>query len=259
MDDNYRLKEEMLVSGQQTIDIYTSLFDEGRADIFKASRQKAKTERLIPSTADVMDANNAIQQFIRLSDDNKRYLVKDTVDGPEMNVARLSDVVSIVAKELDPSLKLGEIDPDIADIGTEADNVARDYLRQWNDHRTARLQGDPNPVVSVASNMRHVDLLSLKQVLFRTAKAIESWAVLNGYDAEFITDELWTYDMNHGDNINKKYNDVTGETSDMNIQGVATRQDLVVRMKQKNSSFYVDYLIDFKTTSLKDVTPKKGD
>lgn len=259
MDDNYRLKEEMLVSGQQTIDIYTSLFDEGRADIFKASRQKAKTERLIPSTADVMDANNAIQQFIRLSDDNKRYLVKDTVDGPEMNVARLSDVVSIVAKELDPSLKLGEIDPDIADIGTEADNVARDYLRQWNDHRTARLKGDPNPMVSVASNMRHVDLLSLKQVLFRTAKAIESWAVLNGYDAEFITDELWTYDMNHGDNINRQYNAVTGDIGDMNIQGVATRQDLVVRMKQKNSSYYVDYLIDFKTTSLKDITPKKGD
>ena len=41
----------------------------------------------------------------------------------------------------------------------------------------------------------------------------------------------------------------------MNIKGVGTRQDMIVRYRKKGTNEYFDTLVDFKTTSLQNVIP----
>ena len=128
-------------------------------------------------------------------------------------------------------------------IGTEVDIIARQFFAEWSRQKNAGIE---NPVIAdYAASL--VDTVSLMNTLYAYARAIDNYASINGYDYEFLTDDAIVYDNSKAEVISKYVGQLDEYGKEMEMSGVATAHDLLLRFKLKGENKYQDVLLDFKT------------
>lgn len=257
-----RQAETKAISQLGTFETSKSLFLETESKIREYIKTKQYNYNTL-LTEDLVESIEEMKNLISLHPSKKYYQLSN-----KMNLFRLSNITSFISdvftgkqslyqkrtydfrmpdfkskKEEKKYLKDKEELDNIFAIGTEVDTIARQFFAEWSRQKNAGIE---NPVIpDYAASL--VDTVSLMNVLNTYARAIDNYASINGYDYEFLTDDAIVYDNSKGELISKYVGQLDENGNELEMSGVATAHDLLLRFKLKGDNKYQDILLDFKT------------
>ena len=249
--EEYKESDQLLASATGTFDDYLALFDENIYKIKESNRIRYKdVETKQISTSEILAKNEDIKARMKLSDNGIFYLL----DG-DNKIARNTTITGALFGPKYTGTNVAALE-----IGSAVDDFARAYIPLWLEAKGTIMNGEIAQDV-ILDNKHNLDEASLRETLHTYMEGIYNFAVLNGFDIEVITDELWAFDDTRGKNLtnyakDKKLYENIDESFE--LAGIGTRQDMIVRLTKKEKGYTIDIPVDFKTTSLTHISVKQG-